>query len=344
MNKYRAIGLFSGGLDSILAVKLIQELGIEVQLVHFTTPFFSKKEDKESVKKIAEDLGFTIKIIPLGTFYVQMVKKPKFGYGKNINPCLDCKIFMLKKAKEMLEELRGDFIFTGEVLGERPMSQTIDSLRLIERESGLLGQLLRPLSAKLLEPTDPEKEGIVERMQLLAIKGRSRKPQIELAKKFGIKQYPNPAGGCLLTDGYFTERLKDAFSYNEDSLNDIELLKYGRHFRLPSKAKVVVGRNELENKALAKLVTKGDLTFMPIEVAGPLVVLRNYKDNQDIEIAAGICARYSDGKTDELIKIKCGRKKLKVKPLASEEIAIWLIRPRWIMEVNNGRDFERKGC
>uniref|UniRef100_A0A7C6A9C3 DUF814 domain-containing protein n=1 Tax=candidate division WOR-3 bacterium TaxID=2052148 RepID=A0A7C6A9C3_UNCW3 len=329
MKKHRAISLFSGGLDSILAVKLVQSAGIgpgiDIIGVHFITPFFSKKEDKNQIKEVAADLGLKLKIIPLGADYVQIVKKPKFGYGKNINPCLDCKIFMLKKAKELMAELKGDFVFTGEVLGERPMSQTIDSLRLIEREAGLLGWLLRPLSAKLLEPTIPEKEGVVDRMQLLAIRGRSRKPQIELAKKFGVKQYPNPAGGCLLTDIYFTERLKDAFSYNEDTLNDIELLKYGRHFRLPSKAKVVVGRNELENEALAKLATKEDLTFSPIEVAGPLVILRNYKSNQDIEIAAGICARYSDDKSGQLVKIKCGRKRLKVKPLPPEETAIWLI-------------------
>lgn len=326
MKKQQAIGLFSGGLDSILAVKVIQEFGIEVIAVHFVTPFVSKKEDKDRIKKVADDLGFKIKIIPLGDDYVAMVKRPKFGYGKNINPCIDCKIFMFRKAKEMMEQMGAKFVFTGEVLGERPMSQTINSLQLIEKEAGLDGRLFRPLSARLLVPTLPEKEGIINQDQLLDIRGRSRKPQIALAQKFNISKYPNPAGGCLLTDIHYAERLKDAFCYNEDNLNDIELLKNGRHFRLPSKAKIVVGRNEHENNTLEKLVTKKDLTFTPTKVMGPLVIMRNYQDNQDIEIAAGICARYSDGHDKPLVEIKCGKKKFKSKPLEPEDINIWMVR------------------
>lgn len=326
MKRYRAIGLFSGGLDSLLALRLIQKLGIEVTAVFFVTPFLGKKENLANIEKIAANHNLNLKTIPLVEDYVAMVKKPKFGYGKQINPCLDCKIFMLRKAKKLMEELNANFVFTGEVLGERPMSQTTQALQLIEREAGLTGQLLRPLSAKLLTPTVSEREGIVDRKQLFAIKGRSRKPQIELARKFGIDQYPNPAGGCLLTDIYFTKRLKDAFSYNEDSLNDIEILKYGRHFRLPSKAKVVVGRNEQENKVLQNLVRKTDFTLTPTKVMGPLVILRNYKTNQDIEMAAGICARYCDGLDNKPVEIKCGRKKLKVKPLPSYDIAVWMVR------------------
>jgi tRNA-uridine 2-sulfurtransferase len=323
--KTKAIGLFSGGLDSILAVKLIQELGIDVTGIHFITPFFSKKEGKDHIKKVADELGFKLKVITLGEGYVAMVKQPKFGYGKNINPCIDCKIFMFNQAKAMMEEMKADFVFTGEVLGERPMSQTFQSLKLIEKEVGLTGRLFRPLSAKLLEPTIPEKEGIFNQAQLLEIRGRSRKPQIALAQKFGITKYPAPAGGCLLTDIHYAERLKDAFSNNEFSLNDVELLKHGRHFRLPSLAKVVVGRNEPENKALAELVKKQDLAFTPTKVMGPLVILRNYRDNQDIEIAAGICARYSDGQNQPLVEIKCGRKKLKIKSLEPGEINTWIV-------------------
>lgn len=323
--KTKAIGLFSGGLDSILAVKLIQEIHIDVTAIHFVTPFFSKKEGKDHIKKVAADLGIKLKVITLGKEYVAMVKQPRFGYGKNINPCIDCKIFMFRKAKEMMEETKADFVFTGEVLGERPMSQTFQSLKLIEKEVGLTGRLFRPLSARLLEPTIPEKEGIFNQDQLLDIRGRSRKPQIALAQKFGITEYPAPAGGCLLTDIHYAERLKDAFSNNEDSLNDIELLKHGRHFRLPSQAKVVAGRNEPENKALAELVKKQDLAFTPTKVMGPLVILRNYRDNQDIEIAAGICARYSDGHNQALVEIKCRRKKLKIKPLEPGEINTWIV-------------------
>jgi tRNA-specific 2-thiouridylase len=326
MKKHQAIGLFSGGLDSILAVKVIQEFGVEVFAVHFVTPFVSKKEDKDGIKKVADDLGFKLKVISLGDDYVAMVKKPKFGYGKNINPCIDCKIFMFRRAKELMEQMGAKFVFTGEVLGERPMSQTINSLQLIEKEAGLDGRLFRPLSARLLIPTIPEKEGIFNQDQLLDIRGRSRKPQIALAQKFNITKYPNPAGGCLLTDINYTERLKDAFCYNENSLNDIELLKQGRHFRLPSKAKVVVGRNEHENNTLDRLSTKKDLIFTPTKVMGPLVILRNYQNNQDIEIAAGICARYSDGHDEPIVEIKYGKKKLKAKPLEPEEINIWMVR------------------
>ncbi|MEO0093937.1 MAG: hypothetical protein ABIK67_06785 [candidate division WOR-3 bacterium] len=323
--KQLAIGLFSGGLDSILAVKLIQKLGFNVLAIHFVTPFFAKGEEPSSIKKIAQELGIKLKVITLGEDYVAMVKRPRFGYGKNMNPCIDCKVFMFKKAKELMEQLKADFVFSGEVLGERPMSQTINSLRVIEQESGLVGKLLRPLSAKLLEPTPLEKEGKVDRMQLLAIKGRSRKNQIELAEKFGLKHYPNPAGGCLLTDRYFTERLKDAFSNNEDGLAELELLKYGRHFRLPSAAKVIVGRNEQENKVLAKLKMKKDLVFTPTKVKGPLVILKNYQSEQDIEIAAGICARYSDGHNEPKVEIRCGRKRLQVKPLEPNSVEIWLV-------------------
>ena len=323
--KNLAIGLFSGGLDSILAVKIVQKLGIEVTSVHFVTPFFSKKEDKDHIKKVADDLGFKLKVIALGDDYVTMVKQPKHGYGKNINPCIDCKIFMFSKAKEMMEEVKADFVFTGEVMGERPMSQNFQALKLIENESGLTGRLFRPLSARLLELTIPEKAGLFNQYQLLDIRGRSRKPQMALAEKFGITKYPTPAGGCLLTDSHYSERLKDAFSFKEDSLNDIELLKHGRHFRLPSKAKVVVGRNEHENNALAELVKKQDLAFSPTKVMGPLVILKNYKDNQDIEIAAGICARYSDGLNEPLVEIQCGKKKFKAKPLEPGTINTWLI-------------------
>lgn len=322
--KHKAIGLFSGGLDSILAIKLIQNLGIDVTAVHFVTPFFSKKEGKEHIKKVALDLGIKLQIVPLGEDYIAMVEQPKFGYGQNINPCIDCKIFMFKKSKELMTKIGADFVFTGEVLGERPMSQNIRSLQLIEKESGLKGRLLRPLSARNLETTLPEKEKIVNRNQLLDIKGRSRRPQMALAEKLEITNYPNPAGGCLLTDDHYTERLKDAFALGEDSANEIELLKHGRHFRLPSGAKVIVGRNEEENKILQKLIGNEDLAINPVKLMGPFVILKNYRDNHDIEIAAGIGARYCDGSND-LVEVKCGRKKIKVKPLTPEQIKLWRI-------------------
>ncbi|MEO0076518.1 MAG: tRNA 4-thiouridine(8) synthase ThiI, partial [candidate division WOR-3 bacterium] len=295
----KAVGLFSGGLDSILAIKLIQEQQIEVIGVFCSSPFFEKTFN---VKKIADELNIPLKIIKFGEEYIELIKNPKYGYGKNLNPCIDCHIYMLKQAKKIMEEQKADFVFTGEVLGERPMSQNRQSLKNIERESGLVGILLRPLSAQLLEPTIPEKIGIVDRTKLGSISGRSRKPQLELAKKFNITNIPQPAGGCLLTDKNFCVRLKDAFSHNEDSLADLELLKIGRHFRVEN-TKIIVGRNEKENTRLKKIKQSDDLILEPLDIAGPVVLIRHYNEDKEIlKLAAGICARYCDKKSIAKIK------------------------------------------
>jgi tRNA U34 2-thiouridine synthase MnmA/TrmU len=237
----KAIGLLSGGLDSTLAVRLILEQGIEVKAVNFVTPFCTctKKGCQNEAKKVSEKFGIELKIIGFKEEYIALVKNPKYGYGKNMNPCIDCRIFMFSKAREIMEETGADFVFTGEVLGERPMSQNLRAMKIIEKESGLEGRLLRPLCAKHLPPTIVEKLGIVDRDRLLSVTGRSRKPQISLARSLEIDDYPCPAGGCRLTDPNFARKLRDAFDHNEDSLVDITLLRYGRHFRLPSGAKVI---------------------------------------------------------------------------------------------------------
>ncbi|MCX8014689.1 MAG: tRNA 4-thiouridine(8) synthase ThiI, partial [candidate division WOR-3 bacterium] len=222
-------------------------------------------------------------------------------------------IYMLKQAKEIMLKENANFVFTGEVLGERPMSQNRQALQNIERQSNLVGILLRPLSAQLLEPTLPEKAGLVDRSKLGGISGRSRKPQLELAKKFNITNIPQPAGGCLLTDKNFCERLKDAFNHQEDSLIDIELLKIGRHFRI-NNVKVIVGRNERENYQLKKIKQDDDLILEPLEIAGPVVLIRHYHGNSKVlEIAAGLCARYCDKKG--IAKIKCYDIIIEAKPL-----------------------------
>ncbi len=315
----KAIGLLSGGLDSTLAVKIILEQGIEVIALNFVTPFCTctKKGCQNEARKVAEKFGIELKIIGFKEEYINLVKNPKYGYGKNMNPCIDCRIFMFSRAREYMEKIDADFIFTGEVLGERPMSQNLRAMRIIERESGLEGRLLRPLSAKFFEPTIPEKEGIVDRNRLLAIAGRSRRYQISLAKEFGIEDYPCPAGGCRLTDPNFTRRLRDAFEHNEYSFEEIVLLRYGRHFRLPSGAKVIVGRNEEENKILRAYANsnydptlssplmgedKGEgekhlFSKLLLEVkdfVGPVTLLSGYKDEDDIKIAAAFCLTYSD--------------------------------------------------
>lgn len=307
----KAIGLLSGGLDSTLAVQLMLNQGIEVTALNLVTPFYTctKKGCRHEASRIAKKFGIPIKVIAGGREYIEIVKKPAHGYGKNMNPCIDCRIFMLKKAKEYMKETGAKFIFTGEVLGQRPMSQRLNTMKLIEKEAGLEELILRPLSAKLLEPTIPEKEGLVDREKLLSIKGRSRKPQMKLAQEFSIKDYSCPAGGCRLTDSQFAKRLKEAFEHDEDSLNDIMLLKYGRHFRLPDGVKVIVGRNEEENTIIRNLAKEKDLLFEVIGYPGPVLLLRNMKEENDIETAGSICARYSDGKNEREVEVKVWNKK-----------------------------------
>ncbi len=268
---------------------------------------------------MAQELGFPLRVIPIREEYIQMLKNPRYGYGKNLNPCIDCRILFLSKARAIMEEEQAYFIFTGEVLGERPFSQNLMAMRIIERESGLDGLLLRPLSAKLLPPTKPEIEGIVDRERLLAIKGRSRRPQIALAERLGIKEYPTPAGGCLLTNKEFSAKVKDALAFGEDSPEEIEQLKIGRHFRLKSSAKVIVGRNEEENKILLLLVKDG-IVLKPRDVVGPITILKKGKDFTDIEIAASLCARYSDGRNQDKVAVIYDDKVITVKPLSEEVI------------------------
>jgi len=292
--KIRALMLLSGGLDSILAVKILQEQDIEVTGLTFVSYFFNAN----LAKKAAQQLKIKLKIIDFSDEHLAMVKNPPHGYGKAVNPCIDCHVLMLRKAREIsrlgqapnrdspsdtvLESgtvPKGlslfDFIATGEVLGERPMSQNKQALELIEKQSGLQGYLLRPLSAKLLKLTIPEKRGLVNRNKLLDISGRSRKRQIALAKKWGIKDYPTPAGGCLLTDLQFAQRLKELFQkWSDGQGNDIQLLKLGRHFWVKNN-KIIVGRNEKENKKIKKLAQKGDLVIEPKDFSGPNILIRS---------------------------------------------------------------------
>ncbi|MEO0079946.1 MAG: hypothetical protein ABIK44_04655 [candidate division WOR-3 bacterium] len=295
----RAVGMLSGGLDSILATKLMLEQGIEVFGLNFVSPFCTctSKGCRHEATRAARQLGIPLKVVPTGQEYIEMVKHPKHGYGRNMNPCLDCRVFTFSRARIYMEEIGAQFVFSGEVLGERPMSQHLQALRLIERESGLEGRLLRPLSAKLLEPTIPEKEGLVDRERLMGFQGRTRKPQIALAARLGINDYPCPAGGCLLTERQFAIRLREAFAHGEDNLEDVRFLRYGRHFRLPSGAKVVVGRNELENRALGNIARREDVLLEAEGVGSPLTILLRSQGELDIELAARICARFSDAKT-----------------------------------------------
>ncbi|MCG2761761.1 MAG: tRNA 4-thiouridine(8) synthase ThiI [Candidatus Atribacteria bacterium] len=331
-DKIKAVALFSGGLDSILALKLIQEQGIEVKGVNFKTPFFGLDE----AFVIAKDLDIDLEIIDITEELLKILKKPKYGFGKNMNPCIDCHALMFKKAGEYMNKIGASFILSGEVLGERPMSQNRNSLSIIERESGFEGKILRPLSALLLAEIIPEKEGLVDRNKLLDISGRSRKRQMELAAKMGIKDYPSPAGGCKLTEPAFSKRLRDLFTQESFSLEEIELLKLGRHFRLSKDMKLVVGRNKEENEQLQNFFQDGDFLFKPKNLKGPVSLLKKWSKVGDglLDKSCQITARYCDRNEEEneevsidyYRKLKGIVKTKKVKPLIEDELEILRIQ------------------
>jgi len=323
MKKTKALVLLSGGLDSRLCAKILQEQGIEVTALHFILPFLGCCKPDCSFK-FTQLEGIKLKIIDCTKGrnfqeYIQMIKKPKHGYGSAINPCIDCHILMLKKAKQIMNKEKADFIATGEVLNERPMSQHIRALKIIEEESSLKGKLLRPLSAKLLEETEAEKKKLVDREKLLAIHGRIRKPQMDLAKKYKIS-YPLPAGGCLLCEEEFAKKIKDLFKHKKKlTQEDINLLRLGRHFRI-NDIKVVVGRNEKENKELQK-IAESNIIMEVKDIPSPLTIIEGKADSEILKKAAALTMRYSDVDKGIVIYGKNKMdKEIKTKSLKEEEI------------------------
>jgi len=324
--KIKAVSLVSGGLDSTLATKVVLEQGVDVIAANFVSPFCrcdrghsslaGPRDDKDmghgkagcrhEAKFVSEQLGIPLKIVNVTKDFLEVLKSPKHGYGSNINPCIDCRILMLKKARQLMDELGAKFLITGEVLGQRPMSQRRDAMHIIEREAGVKGLVLRPLSARLLEPTIAEIEGWVDRQKLLNISGRGRKPQMKLAEDYNIKDYPCPAGGCLLTDPAFSRRIRDLIDHDELTMEDIQLLNHGRYFRLTDRAKLVVGKNQHENEKLEALASPGDYLFYPAhDAAGASGLGRgDFSQGDTIRLAAGITARYFDAaKTSKNISV-----------------------------------------
>ena len=302
MKRIKALALLSGGLDSTLAVKLILDQGIEVEALNFLTPFCLCGRGGCGAFEVAKNFSVPIKVMKLDKEYLQILKKPKYGYGKNMNPCIDCRILMLKKAKKHAQEIGASFIFTGEVLNERPMSQHLKALKTIEKEANLVDKILRPLSAKLLPPTIMEKKGLVDREKLGNIHGRSRKKQIKMATEFSIMNYPCPAGGCLLTYKEFARKVRDLLDHKKRvTMEDVYLLKVGRHFRL-GKNKIIVGRNETENKILLRTKSKNDYYFEAQKTGSPITILQGPKTRKAVEKAAGLTAFYSDKKGDVFVK------------------------------------------
>ncbi len=289
--KARGLGLCSGGLDSMLAGLVLRAQGIEVEWVAFETPFFSSAK----ARKASRLTGIPLNLMPIFQEYMTMLRNPPAGYGKQMNPCMDCHTLMFRLAGEIMREKGFDFLFSGEVLGQRPMSQTKPSLRYVEKHSGLGGYIIRPLSAKLLPETIPERQGLVDRERLLDIHGRGRKDQIALARNFGITDYPAPAGGCLLTDKGFSVRLKDLFEHQPEATeNEIQLLKFGRHFRLNPQAKLIVGRTETDNENILRHHDPAqDIVLDVRDHPSPIGLLPHAADERTVFLAASICVGYS---------------------------------------------------
>lgn len=308
-SSHKAVALYSGGLDSTLAILTVIRQGIEVQAVTFLNHFGCEISDRSSCSKdpfsAAEKFGFNVKLSHLSDKFIEIVKNPKFGHGRNMNPCMDCRILMLKEAKEFMEMAGAEFILTGEVLGQRPMSQRRDALNIIDRESGLRGKVLRPLSAKLLKPTLAEEGGLINRGLLYGFSGRSRKPQMALAAEFGLTEYPAPAGGCLLTEPNYSYRLRELLEHDpEPSLEDFQLLRLGRHFRLSPSCKAIIGRDSAENDALLQIAGNSGIRLRVEDFAGPITLIRGTVTDEIINIAASLCARYSDARGQKIAPIK----------------------------------------
>jgi len=300
--KKKVVALLSGGLDSRLAVKMMQKQGFEVTAVAIKTPFCDFDCGRGcgfEIRETADMLDVELKTVYLGDDYIEMLKKPKYGFGSGMNPCIDCRSMMFRAGKKVMEEIGAEFIISGEVLGQRPMSQFAPALRTIEKESELEGIIVRPLSAALLPPTQPEINGIIKRENLGMIQGRSRKEQLKMAREFGFDNPPNAGGGCLLTDPAFAIRTKDLFHYTETpTTNDIDLLKIGRHFRFDNKTKLVVGRHKDENEMIKALALPEDVLFDTKDHVGPISILRGDDSETNLRLAAAITLRYSDAPKD----------------------------------------------
>jgi tRNA-uridine 2-sulfurtransferase len=322
--KVKAIALISGGLDSTRALALVKRQGIEVKAVNFYTGFCITETQRRKggrpdgsvprneALRAAADLEVDVEYVDIsGGGYLDMLVNPRYGYGANANPCVDCRIFMMSRAREIMKAEGAQFVFTGEVLGQRPKSQRRDTLRIIERESGLDGRLLRPLSARLLPPTIPEQEGLVDRERLLDISGRSRQRQMALARELGVTDWPQPAGGCCyLTDESFSRKFFDVLEAREAAgeerridREDVVLLSTGRHFRLSPRAKLVVGRTEVENALLEHHVA-GRARLEALEVLGPVALVEGVPTWEERQLAARIVARYGKGKDSPTVTVE----------------------------------------
>ena len=318
--KAHGIGLLSGGLDSALAAKVVQAAGADVTCLHFFTGFCVAGHNSRVGRKdrpvgnhalqVAAEAGIPVELVDISDDYLPMVMRPKHGYGRNMNPCIDCRLFMIDRAHRYMQDVGADFVFTGEVIGQRPMSQMRQTMQMIERESGLEGRLLRPLSAKLLEPTLPEREGWIDREKLCGFHGRSHRPQLELAAGFGLTEYMQPAGGCcFLTDEAYSRKLRDLVdNMGEErlSMDDVYVLGVGRHFRLSPQLRIVVGRDEVEN-AFLEYYGKTHWSARAADCTGPTVIVMGEMDEPRAATVAAVVARYCKARDQASVRVEFQR-------------------------------------
>ncbi len=317
----KAISLLSGGLDSTLATKIIKDMGIEVIALNFTSPFCQcggKHKDgcKHKAQEMAEQLGVELKMLNTSAEFVEIIKHPKYGFGSGANPCIDCRILKFSTAKKYMEEIGASFIITGEVVGQRPMSQNRRAMDIIEKESGLDGLIVRPLCAGHMAPSIPEQKGWIDRSKLLSIEGRSREKQLDLVDEYKIENHACPAGGCLLTDKNFSMKIKDLRKSEMLNLNNARLFVYGRYFAVTEKFKMAVGRDEAENKIVQNFASPGDLLIIP-STKGPSAIGRGDVTEENIQKALGIIAHYCKKDPGQSLNYRIVGEGIKTAPVGS---------------------------
>ena len=333
----RAVALLSGGLDSTLAIRVMQDQNIEIHAINFMSLFCTctpQDSGCTAAQKAVDQLGVPLKTVNTSEKFVELVKDPPHGYGSEVNPCLDCRIMMFHKAREYMENIDASFLITGEVLGERPMSQRHEAMELIEKEAGVEGLVVRPLCAAHMEESTPEKQGWIDRQAMLDLRGRNRTPQIELATEYGINDYPCPAGGCRLTDPGYASRVRDLLTHEPDfGVNDMQLLKVGRHFRLSDSCKAIVGRDKEENERLWTLNRENDILLQLEDHTGPTTLMRGTFTEKEIKVSGALTARYANiGNTDHLTVATLNstpeaRRTLEVQPAKEGEYRHLMVTP-----------------
>ena len=319
------IAAYSGGLDSILAAVFMKRLGFDVLMLHVQHLFSANESGRQRLRETAERAGLQLRIVDASEQHLETIRHPKHGYGQGMNPCIDCRIFMLKIAKRIMEEEGAAFVVTGEVLGQRPKSQHYKALLQAAEESGLNNRLLRPLCAQLLPETLPVTEGWIQREDLLSIQGRSRGDQMKLAIAFGVADYPQPAGGCVLIEKAYANRVRDAFNHlgkDEVGLTQFRLFRLGRHFRITEDVKIIVGRNHEENEKLAVLA-QGRIRIDPLEVMGPTTLVEGNPTDEQLQSCCSLAARYCDQEAGVEVRLQVvsqeDKRTLSVIPLAMDD-------------------------